>query len=208
MTHNLMVVGLLVLALAVGAYEFRGVTADRLLTDDDVIREIEKLGGSVTLDEMIATRPIVAVDLGGSGITDAGLKHFAGLTQLKTLDLHDTKVTDAGLESLKSLHHLQMLFLHQTTVTDAGLERLKGLTQLQWLCLSKTHVTDAGLKHLAGMPFTIKSSSCRRLGSDSMERSCRLLHIARTFALNSASLNPAAPSWRIEETIPANWSPA
>ncbi len=40
------------------------------------------------------------------------------------------KVTDAGLKHLKGLTNLQSLDLGQTQVTDAGLEPLKGLTQL------------------------------------------------------------------------------
>ena len=42
-----------------------------------------------------------------------------------------TQVTDAGLEHLKGLTQLQGLSLSGTQVTDAGLEHLKGLTQLQ-----------------------------------------------------------------------------
>ncbi|MGE0607100.1 MAG: hypothetical protein AB7O62_08400 [Pirellulales bacterium] len=35
-----------------------------------------------------------------SSLTDAGLKHLAGLRELQFLDLHDTKVTAAGVDKL------------------------------------------------------------------------------------------------------------
>ena len=40
-------------------------------------------------------------------MTDAGLEHLKGLTQLRELNLNDTQVTDAGLEHLKGLTQLQ-----------------------------------------------------------------------------------------------------
>ena len=43
----------------------------------------------------------------------------------------NTKVTDAGLEHLKGLTDLQTLELLHTKVTDAGLEHLEGLTRLR-----------------------------------------------------------------------------
>ena len=36
-------------------------------------------------------------------MTDAGLEHLKGLTQLQRLACGDTQVTDAGLEHLKGL---------------------------------------------------------------------------------------------------------
>ena len=89
--------------------------------------------------------------LDGTKVSDAGLEHLKGLTQLQRLDLDDTKVSDAGLEHLKGLTQLQKLDLNGTKVSDAGLEHLKGLTQLQSLCLDDTKVSDAGLEHLKGL---------------------------------------------------------
>ena len=68
-------------------------------------------------------------------VTDAGLKHVKGLTQLRDLYLDETKITDAGLEDLRGLTELRTLCLGDTQVTDAGLANLKGLTQLQELLL-------------------------------------------------------------------------
>ena len=48
--------------------------------------------------------------MGGTQVTDAGLKELAGLKQLQTLDLSSTQVTDAGERQLrKALPNLQVI---------------------------------------------------------------------------------------------------
>jgi len=68
---------------------------------DAAIAEIEKLGGRVQYDEGNPDRTIVTVDLRGKQVTDAGLEHLKGLTNLRTLHLQHTQVTDAGVNELK-----------------------------------------------------------------------------------------------------------
>jgi internalin A len=88
--------------------------------------------------------------LTGTGITDAGLAHLAGLDELRLLQLDGTKITDAGLAHLRGrLPNLKALLLHGTAVTDAGLAHLRGM-RLRSLNLQETAVTDAGLEHLGG----------------------------------------------------------
>jgi Leucine-rich repeat (LRR) protein len=60
----------------------------------------------------------------GTNVTDAGLEHLNGLTQLQSLDLRVTNVTDAWLKHLKELTQLQSLDLRDTKVTDTGVEYL------------------------------------------------------------------------------------
>ena len=86
--------------------------------------------------------------LSGTQVTDAGVVHLQGLTQLQRLSLGEAQVTDAGLVHLRGLTQLQDLSLYLTQVTDAGLVHLKGLTQLQDLYLKGTQVTDAGERSL------------------------------------------------------------
>ena len=86
----------------------------------------------------------------GTEVTDAGLEHLKGLTQLQSLSLMGAKVPDR-LENLKGLRKLRELCLMETHVTNAGLEHLEGLSQLQVLDLAETKVTDAGLEHLKAM---------------------------------------------------------
>ena len=82
--------------------------------------------------------------LNGTKVTDAGLAHLKGLSQLKNLQLENTKVTDAGLAHLKELNQLLVLVLDDTNATDVGLEYLKGLTQLQELDLMDTRSPTPG----------------------------------------------------------------
>ena len=90
---------------------------------------------------------VVEVSLELTKITDAGLVHLKGLTNLQTLNLRFTKVTDVGLEHLKGLTELQTLSL-PGRITDAGLVHLKGLTNLQTLDLIGNNVTAAGVADL------------------------------------------------------------
>ena len=111
---------------------------------------------------------------GCGGITDAGVEHFKGLKQLRTLDLGFTGITDAGIEHLKGLTQLYTLNLSHTWVGDAGLEHLKGLTELRTLILEWDGghwITDAGLAHLKGLTQlqTLHLINCRDLTDKGLE---------------------------------------
>ena len=126
-------------------------------TPTEVIAAIKELGGKATVDK---NKAVVRVNFYGTKVTDAGLVHLKGLTNLTWLEvsrdgeklrerlLSNTKVTDAGLAHLKGLNNLTGLLLAGTKVTDAGLAHLKGLTKLKRLGLWDTKVTDAGKKKL------------------------------------------------------------
>ena len=114
----------------------------------DVTGEIKKLGGRVRVDK---NGSVVEVGFFGTKVSDAGLEHLKGLTNLRFLFLDETKVTDAGLEHLKGLTNLQGPWLAKTKVTDTGLEHLEGLTKLRLLKLYETEVTGHGLEHLKGL---------------------------------------------------------
>ena len=91
------------------------------------------------------------VTLDGGHVTDAGLAHIEGLSEILTLSLYDTPITDAGLAHLEGLDQLHSLLLGATHVTDAGLAHLERLSQLRQLSLDSTQVTGSGLPHLAGL---------------------------------------------------------
>jgi serine/threonine protein kinase/Leucine-rich repeat (LRR) protein len=95
---------------------------------------------------------VVLVDLqNNQKVSDAGLEHLKGLTNLTELDLRETHVSDAGLEHVKGLSKLRVLMLKGTRVSDAGLMHLKGLSDLTELFLGHTGVKGDGLKHLEGL---------------------------------------------------------
>ncbi len=77
---------------------------------------------AVCLDEL---KYAVRIDLGGTRITDIGLEHVEGLTNLQILTLGGTCVSDAGLEHLTGLTNLESLYLNQTSVTPEGVKRLQ-----------------------------------------------------------------------------------
>jgi len=47
------------------------------------------------------------------------------LTKLQTLDLADAQVTDAGLKHLHGLTQLKVLYFGGTKVTEAGIQELQ-----------------------------------------------------------------------------------
>ena len=63
--------------------------------------------------------------LGETAVTDAGLGHLSGLTELESLDLHMTGVTDEGLPALESLEKLRALYLWETGVSKTGAAGLR-----------------------------------------------------------------------------------
>src|SRR4051812_23379269 len=79
------------------------------------IAAIEKLGGSVTRDEM---RPgeVIEVYLSGPRVTDAALTHLSVLPHLLSLDLSESQITDGGLAHLRGLSRLQWLDLSETRI--------------------------------------------------------------------------------------------
>jgi len=90
-------------------------------------------------------------DLTHTHVTDAGMVHLKGLTNLTELALGCTGVSDGGLVHLKGLTNLTMLELYNMRVSDAGLMHLKGLTNLTALVLYNTRVSDTGLVYLTGL---------------------------------------------------------
>lgn len=87
-----------------------------------------KLRGNVTDDDLRYVEDLKTLEWFGLAtcrdVTDAGLAHLAGLTNLRQLYLANTAVTDEGLVHLKALP-LQRVDLFDTRVTPAGVERLK-----------------------------------------------------------------------------------
>ena len=128
-----------------GAVRKIAANDERVEVDFHLIREDAK-------DEHLSPLPkltgVYRVHLGGTGITDAGLKHLQGLDSIEYLHLERTKVTDAGLDIIAGLKTLTYLNLYGTTISDAGLKKLASLKNLKKLYIWQTKVTDKGVEAL------------------------------------------------------------
>lgn len=83
------------------------------------------------------------------GVTDAGLKHLSGLSQLSLLTLYGTGVKGPGLTHLAKLKGLKDLDLKYTAFDDAGLKLLAKLPGLQRVHVGNTKVTKAEVEKAA-----------------------------------------------------------
>jgi uncharacterized membrane protein/YHS domain-containing protein len=81
------------------------------------------------------------LDLGGTGVTDSGLAHVAGMLNLTRLHLERTTISDEGLSHLTDLAGLEYLNLYGTQVTDTGLVHLEAFPKLKQLYLWETKVS-------------------------------------------------------------------
>jgi hypothetical protein len=144
-----------------------GTTLYQIAATDAVLVDLKRLtslkwlsiksgrqGGSITdagLRHLQGLTNLTALGFPHEKITDAGLVHLKGLTKLERFSLSRSQITGTGLEHLKGLSRLMELNLSRTQVSDAGLEHLKGLSSLMELHLSRTQISDAGLVHLKGL---------------------------------------------------------
>ncbi len=102
-----------------------GASARADEAEDKAVALVEKRGGTVTRDEKRLGKPVVAVDLRGTTVADAGLKELAPFTNLSSLNFLGTDVTDAGLKELAPLKSLRSLDLHRTNATEEGVKALR-----------------------------------------------------------------------------------
>lgn len=82
---------------------------------------------------------------GSKRLSDACLKHFAGLAQLEELDLTDMAITDLGAKDIALHTGLTHLNLDRTEVTDTALTDLARLPKLATLSIRGTDVTPAAV---------------------------------------------------------------
>jgi hypothetical protein len=103
------------------------------------------------LSLLIGLKNLSALEVCGSRITDAGLKHIGKMMTLRRLDLEGSQITDGALVQVKKLRNLFSLLLNSENITDEGMAYLAGMTNLESLDLSDTSITDEGLNHLIGL---------------------------------------------------------
>jgi hypothetical protein len=97
-----------------------------------------------------AGRPIVSLSIVNRPVTNAGLAHLAGNTQLERLLMDGTDITDEGMKYLEGMTALKDISL-SAGITDRGLAHVAGLKNLVAISMSD-RITDDGLHHLLGLP--------------------------------------------------------
>lgn len=122
-----------------------------LASEEEAIKAINKLGGSVRAVSADTKWKDVDFHLSGTDLKDDGLAHLADVENLVWLHLKDTQITGNGLRHLSGLTDLKRLHLERTKVSDAGLAHLANLENLEYLNLYGTDISDAGLAHLKNL---------------------------------------------------------
>lgn len=123
-------------AISIDFSASRMAQEDKTISDTDlaILAEVENL-------EML--------DLSGSPISDAGIKHIAGLTKLNTLNLTDTQVTGEGIIALMDLPLFQIAYKN---CSDDVAIAIADITTVKILQLDGPHLTNVGIAALGELP--------------------------------------------------------
>jgi len=156
------------------------------------------------LKHLAGLKNLVALDVDGYAITDATLKDVAGIKKLRALTLYNSQLTGVGLKQLAGLQNLTVLHLQGPQLTDAGLKELVDLKKLTVLGLSSPKVTPAGLKELANGKSLRTLALESHLFTDANLRVLRevgLLHKLRQ-AAGKADARPTSPDEVVTLRLP------
>ncbi len=121
------------------------------------VRWIEAIHGEMSDEAMrhLSGLPLLEwLEIGGGGVTSAGMAHLKDCRALRRLYVHDVKLRDDSLACLSSLRSLEALSLQNTGITGKGLEHLNAAGTLKVLNLSGNEIRDADLaqvSRLAGL---------------------------------------------------------
>lgn len=130
-----------------------GLIVNTLSQDQNLI-EVSAVNAPKFSDKDIAlllpvAEQITWLKLGGTQITDGGLKELAKLKNLTKLHLEHTGVTDQGIAQIKSLPHLEYLNVIDTKVGDAGLKIIATIKGLRSIYVWQSAVTDSAVAQTA-----------------------------------------------------------
>ncbi len=152
------------------------------------IAEIERHGGqflsavirpawipsAVDVEYLEVFERVTEIYLYDTTVSNLGLEHLRGMTNLLGLALDNTQVGDGGLEHLRGLTNLEFLSLNDTQISNAGLEHLRGLTNLKFLILDNTQISGAGLSHLRGLAnlreLSLHNTQVTRAGIEELQK--------------------------------------
>ncbi|MEX2287792.1 MAG: PQQ-binding-like beta-propeller repeat protein [Planctomycetaceae bacterium] len=167
--------------------------ADETLTEVEAIEKIRKFNGRANFGQKPDDQSVVGVWYKGPPVTDDGLAYLKHFPKLKNLQVfHLNNVTDAGLAHIAGLTNLDFLRLDGVKATDDGLAHLKGLTKLKTLELMGTEIKGAGLIHIKDLTGLEKLS----LSFNSDLTDAALVHLKgltnlKTLALDDTNVTPA-----------------
>lgn len=117
----------------------------------DIIRSLAckdlEIGDKAVADFCTQT-DIVALNLQGVDLTDAGLQAVGRLTKLRKLSVCDTLITEKGLIVLRKLPLLEKLNLSRNKLGDGLPAHLQNLKNLRLLDLSGTQLKDKAVNNL------------------------------------------------------------
>ncbi len=85
-------------------------------------------------------------------ITDAGISHLEGLSDLEFLSLEGPSVTERGLTVISAFTQLRQLTLRSFQLNDATMQRISRLNRLWSLDLQSSHFTEDGFRQLNRLP--------------------------------------------------------
>ena len=81
-----------------------------------------------------------------NGISDVGLEHLSGLSQMVVLAVAGPNITDAGLAHLAKMPNLKSLIISDGTITDQGLIHLQSHETLEHLSITSRKRLSAAAK--------------------------------------------------------------
>ena len=143
----------------------------------------KKYTAEVKTDDDLADKPVIAIRLAGSAVTDEELAHLRGWKKLRSVNLSGCKnVTDAGLPYLALLPELTELNLDDTQVTGDGLVHLRGLSGLVALDLpdGRSHPEKAS-RSVSNKPPSRGTERTRAPGKSSSQGLVRYAPLLRWF---------------------------
>ena len=110
---------------------------------------VQRLGGTIERDRALPVhlrdlKELRKLNLFRTPVTDKGIGALKHLVKLETLLVGGTGITDAGMKTVKGWRELRKLSVFDTRVTDRGLLELGGLPALEVVLVGKSGVTEAG----------------------------------------------------------------
>jgi hypothetical protein len=103
---------------------------------------------SAILPHFDQLRSCEEVNLRGTTVTDADLKHLTRVPRLRVMDLGSTPITDAGVKELTAARDLEVLNLEHTRVGDDVEPILSAMPKLREVNLEGTFVSDGAVQRL------------------------------------------------------------